>query len=143
MRAFVTGSTGLLGNHLVRLLVAQGHHVKALARSREKAAKLFGDLAITIVQGDLLDVSRFAPELAGCECLFHTAAYFREYFQTGGHWDLLEQTNITGTIALLHEAERRGMRKVIYVSTVGVISATPIGVKLRRMTQENSCEKIR
>jgi dihydroflavonol-4-reductase len=127
MRAFVTGSTGLLGNHLVRLLAAQGHHVKALARSREKASKLFGDLDVTIVQGDLLDVSRFAPELAGCECLFHTAAYFREYFQTGGHWDLLEQTNITGTMTLLTEAERRGIHRVIYVSTAGVIGANPSG----------------
>lgn len=127
MRAFVTGSTGLLGNNLVRLLVAQGHQVKALTRSREKAAHLLGDLDVTIVQGDMHDVRSFAPALEGCDCLFHTAAYFREYFQTGGHWDLLEQTNITGTIALLHEAERRGIRKVIYVSTVGVIGANPSG----------------
>jgi len=127
MRAFVTGSTGLLGNNVVRLLVAQGHQVKALTRSREKATHLLGDLDVTIVQGDTHDVRGFAPALEGCDCLFHTAAYFREYFQTGGHWDLLEQTNITGTIALLHEAERRGIRKVIYVSTVGVIGANPSG----------------
>ncbi|HUK90777.1 MAG TPA: NmrA family NAD(P)-binding protein, partial [Blastocatellia bacterium] len=38
MKAFVTGSTGLLGNNLVRLLVEQGHSVKALVRSPEKAA---------------------------------------------------------------------------------------------------------
>jgi len=37
--AFVTGSTGLLGNDLVRLLAGRGVRVKALARSREKAAK--------------------------------------------------------------------------------------------------------
>ena len=30
MKAFVTGSTGLLGSNLVRLLLAQGHEVKAL-----------------------------------------------------------------------------------------------------------------
>jgi dihydroflavonol-4-reductase len=127
MKVFVTGSTGLLGNHLVRLLVAQGHQVKALARSREKATKLFGDLDVTIVQGDLLDVRSFAPELEGCESLFHTAAYFREYFQTGGHWDLLERTNITGTLALLTEAEQRGIHQVIYVSTIGLIGANPSG----------------
>jgi len=36
MKAFVTGSTGLLGNNLVRLLVERGYDVKALARSRLK-----------------------------------------------------------------------------------------------------------
>lgn len=36
MRALVTGSTGLLGNNLVRTLLDAGHEVWALARSKEK-----------------------------------------------------------------------------------------------------------
>lgn len=36
--AVVTGSTGLLGNNLVGLLAGRGVRIKALARSREKAA---------------------------------------------------------------------------------------------------------
>ncbi|WP_208099107.1 NmrA family NAD(P)-binding protein [Nostoc sp. 106C] len=32
MKAFVTGSTGLLGNNLVRLLVERGYLIKALVR---------------------------------------------------------------------------------------------------------------
>ena len=34
MRALVTGSTGLLGNNLVRTLLDAGHEVWALARSK-------------------------------------------------------------------------------------------------------------
>lgn len=34
--AFVTGATGLLGNNLVRELVARGVSVKALVRSKAK-----------------------------------------------------------------------------------------------------------
>lgn len=37
MKAFVTGGTDLLGSNLVRLLLEQGHEVKALVRSRKKA----------------------------------------------------------------------------------------------------------
>ena len=43
MRMFVTGSTGLLGNNLVRRLLENGHEVLALARSKDKAAQELGE----------------------------------------------------------------------------------------------------
>lgn len=125
MHAFVTGSTGLLGNNLVRLLLQQGHQVTALVRSRAKAARLFAGLDIRFVEGDLHDVSGFAPALEGCDVLFHTAAYFRESFQPGDHWGVLKALNIDATVALLAEAERRGIKKVIYTSSSGVIGMKP------------------
>ena len=128
MQAFVTGSTGLLGSNLVRLLVQEGYHVKALARSKKKADAVFSDIdstAITIVTGDMQDVAGFASELADCDVLFHTAAYFRDYYQPGDHWKTLEDINVKGTISILTEAEQRGVKKVIYVSSSGVIGAKP------------------
>ncbi|KJH70458.1 SDR family oxidoreductase [Aliterella atlantica] len=133
MQAFVTGSTGLLGNNLVRLLIEQGYKVKALVRSKAKAAKLFADLDISLVEGDMLDIDRFACELAGCDVLFHTAAYFREYFQPGNHWQMLEDINITGTMKLLSEAEKQGVKKVIYISSAG-----PVGMKANGVPGDES-----
>lgn len=127
MQAFVTGATGLLGNNLVRELVAQGHAVKALVRDRGKAARLFGDLPVTLVEGDMCAVEEFAPELEGCDALFHTAAYFREYYQPGDHWPLLEQINVRGTVELLAAAEARGVRKAVYVSSSGIVGMKPDG----------------
>jgi dihydroflavonol-4-reductase len=127
MHAFVTGSTGLLGNNLVRLLVQQGHQVSALVRSPEKAARLFADLNVQLVVGDMQDVAGFGPALAGHDVLFHTAAYFREYYQPGDHWQTLEAINIHGTVALLAEAERHGVKKVIYTSSNGVIGTRSSG----------------
>jgi uncharacterized protein YbjT (DUF2867 family) len=48
MRALVTGSTGLLGNNLVRTLIDAGHEVWALARSKEKAQCELGDTAARV-----------------------------------------------------------------------------------------------
>lgn len=129
MNAFVTGATGLLGGNLVRLLVAQGHTVKALVRNPEKALKLFGNMqGVTFIQGDMEDVSAFAESLKGSDILFHTAAYFREYYRAGeDHWGKLERINITGTQQLLEAAERAGVRKTIYVSSSGVIGSRPDG----------------
>jgi dihydroflavonol-4-reductase len=54
--------------------------------------------------------------------LFHVAAYFREYYaDAGSAWPKLKQINIDGTIRLLTEAEQRSIKKVIYVSSSGVI----------------------
>lgn len=128
MKAFVTGSTGLLGSNLVRQLVQQGHTVVALARSPQKArAQLGASPHVTVVQGDLESIDGFAAHLSGCDVLFHTAAYFREYYGDGDHWAKLEQLNVHGTIKLLDAAERAGVKKVIYVSSSGVIGAPKPG----------------
>lgn len=127
MRAFVTGSTGLLGSNLVQILVSEGHQVKALVRTPEKARKLFQGLDVEFAQGDMQDVAGFAAHLRGCDVLFHTAAYFREYFDLGDHWQQLYNINVASTIRLLEAAEAHGVSKTIYVSSGGVIGANPAG----------------
>ena len=122
MKAFVTGSTGLLGNNLVRLLLEKDYQVKALVRSKEKAVKLFKDLPVEYVVGDMENVEAFATELKNCDALFHTAAYFREYYQgSADHWTKLENINIKGSVKILEVAERQGVAKAIYVSSSGTI----------------------
>ncbi|MEM8533056.1 MAG: SDR family oxidoreductase [Chloroflexota bacterium] len=127
MKAFVTGSTGLLGSNLVQLLVERGYEVTVLARSVAKARTIFDGVDVSIVQGDMNDIDAFAPPMAGCDVLFHTAAFFREYYQPGEHWGELERINVTGTIKLLEAAEQQGVKKVVYTSSVGVIGHAPSG----------------
>lgn len=127
MRAFVTGSTGLLGNNLVRQLIAQGHRVTGLIRSEAKAQALLGDLDVAFVRGDMRDVAGFADALRGCDALFHTAAYFREYYQPGDHSASLDEINVRGTLALLAAADARGVRRCVHVSSGGTIGLKPDG----------------
>lgn len=49
--AFVTGATGLLGNNLVRALLANHVEVTALVRSAEKAEQQFPDVSLNWVEG--------------------------------------------------------------------------------------------
>lgn len=123
--AFVTGSTGLLGNNLVRLLAGRGIRVKALARSREKAAKQFAGIRVEIIEGDMLDVARFAPALAGCDALFHTAAHFRDSYKGGKHWDRLHAVNVEGAGHLLEAAHGAGIRRAVHTSSVAVLNGPP------------------
>jgi dihydroflavonol-4-reductase len=127
MRAFVTGATGLLGGNLVQALLDQGHEVRGLVRSMEKAQRVFPNAKIEFVTGDMSNVSGFAGSLAGCDVLFHTAAYFREYYQPGDHKAPLEKINVQGTVDLLIAAEKQGVKKAIHISSAGVIGKKPDG----------------
>lgn len=120
MRAFVTGATGLLGSNLVETLLRGGHAVTALVRSRAKADHLIAE-GVQLVEGDMEHVDGFASALQGHDLVFHAAAYFREYFQPGGHWQKLKAINIDGTIAILRAAEAHGVSRVVYTSSSGVL----------------------
>ena len=94
MKTFVTGATGLLGNNLVRALRAEGHSVRALVRSKEKAQRQLEGTGTELVVGDMENVPGFASALGGVDAVFHTAAYFREYYGAGDHWPKLEAINV-------------------------------------------------
>jgi dihydroflavonol-4-reductase len=123
--AFVTGATGLLGTNLVRELAARGWTIKMLARSREKAVRLLEGVPVEVVTGDMMDVAGFAGALANSNALFHCAAYFREYYASGEHRQNLETINVEGTLNLLGAADAGGVRKVVYVSSSGVLGVPP------------------
>lgn len=119
--AFVTGATGLLGNNLVRALLKENIQVTALVRSEEKARKQFADLTIQIVKGDILEPESYRDYLAGCDSLFHTAAFFRDNYKGGKHWQELYDTNIIGTNNLLEAAYEAGIRQFVHTSSCVVL----------------------
>jgi dihydroflavonol-4-reductase len=123
---FVTGSTGLLGNNLVRALVARGVKVKALARSLRKAELQFAGLqGVEVVQGDMTSVADFAGHLAGCEVLFHMAAYFRDSYSGGDHAAALQAVNIDGARALIEAAYSAGIRRIVHTSSIALLDGPP------------------
>jgi len=120
--AFVTGSTGLLGNNLVRLLSQRGWKVKALARSRQKGERqLAGIPNVEIVVGDMANVPGFAASLAGADIVFHTAAHFRDSYKGGNHWGPLYKINVEGTRELLNGAYAHGVRCMVHTSSIAVL----------------------
>ena len=121
----VTGATGLLGSNLVRRLTEKGVSVRALARSKEKAAKQFGSLPIEIVVGDINDPKSFADRLSGLDMVFHTAAYFRDNYKGGKHWDQLYQTNVVGTAKLLEICYAAGVRRFVHISSTATLRGQP------------------
>lgn len=72
MRVFVTGATGFIGSAITKDLIASGHQVVGLARSKEKAAALAAAGA-EVVLGSLDDLDPVARAAAQADGVIHTA----------------------------------------------------------------------
>ena len=72
MRVFVTGATGFIGSAITNDLIAAGHQVVGLARSKEKAAALAAAGA-EVLLGSLDDLDPVARAAAEADGVIHTA----------------------------------------------------------------------
>jgi dihydroflavonol-4-reductase len=121
MIALVTGAAGFLGWHLARVLQQQGIAVRCLARSGSKV----NDLEVEIATGDLRDAASLQRAVAGCDYVFHAAADYRLWAKDPRE---LYASNVEGTRNILTAAQRAGVRRVVYTSTVGCIGVPPGGI---------------
>ncbi|MGH8217310.1 MAG: NAD-dependent epimerase/dehydratase family protein [Steroidobacteraceae bacterium] len=111
MRALVTGATGYIGSELVRALLRRGDDVRILARSATRAAPLVAAGAQLIV-GDLAEPRSVKGSCSGRDVVFHLASAIR------GSEAEFARVDIEGTCALVSEAKRAGVRRLVYPGTL-------------------------
>jgi nucleoside-diphosphate-sugar epimerase len=123
MKAFVTGATGFIGGRLARKLRERGDEVVSLVRSPDKAQSLAAQ-GCELVEGDL-STSRqdLAQAMAGCDAVFHVAAVYKVGIPKSERAAMFE-ANVGGTERVLDAAVDAGVRRIVYVSTVGVFGNT-------------------
>ncbi|MGZ8735712.1 MAG: NAD-dependent epimerase/dehydratase family protein [Nocardioides sp.] len=120
MRYAITGATGFVGGALASQLGKSGHDVVALVRDRSRAGAL-ERLGCEFVEGDLDDAAALDRLCAGADGLFHVAGWYKL-----GQRDASPGTkvNVEGTRNALAAAQRNGVPRVVYTSTLAVNSDT-------------------
>jgi dihydroflavonol-4-reductase len=118
----ITGATGFIGRRLTRDLVARGHRVRILARSRRKARDLFGD-HVEVSIGDVGDPASLEKACQGIGMIYHIAGIYRFGLR---HRRELWNTNVEGTENLLRSAAAAGAGKVVHLSSGGVLKKSGI-----------------
>ncbi len=115
----VTGATGFIGWHVARRLLERGERVRALVRDPARSAKALAELAgIETVPGDLRDEGSLAGAVTGCGAVYHVAADYRLWAPRP---EEMYRSNVDGTRSLLAAAQKAGVERCVYTSTVGCI----------------------
>lgn len=117
-KALVTGGAGFIGSHITERLISAGMDVIVLddlsvgrIENMPKGARFY--------RASILDSSVVSESLEGVDVVFHNAARvsIRNSFE-----DAVRdaETNVLGTVSLLKECARAGVRKFIYASSMAV-----------------------
>jgi dihydroflavonol-4-reductase len=138
MTTLVTGATGFVGSHVVRQLVAAGEPVRVLVRRSSKLALLEG-LPVEPFEGDLGDAVSLERAMQGVRRVYHVAADYRLWTPEPAE---IYESNVEGTRRLLAAAQRAGVERIVYTSTVATIAVPRHGALPNEATQATLAEMI-
>ena len=110
MKVLVTGSSGHLGEALVRTLRTAGHEVVSLDVLSHP---------LTTDVGSVADRACVKRCMAGVQTVFHAATLHKPHVATHERQAFID-TNITGTLNLLEEAVAAGVESFVFTSTTSV-----------------------
>ena len=121
MKAIVTGSTGFVGQHLVRRLLREGHAVVGFDKVRATDPAALADANFEAVEIDLRSPDALEERCAAIEKIdfvFHTVAVQ----PAGVDMEIAEylNTNLIAAMNLLKACESRGFRNIIASSSFSV-----------------------
>jgi nucleoside-diphosphate-sugar epimerase len=110
MKILVTGSSGHLGEALVRTLTGSGHEVTGLDIKKS---------AFTNVVGSVHDRESVHKCMRGVELVYHAATLHKPHVATHSMQQFID-TNVSGTLALLQLAKANGVRSFVFTSTTSM-----------------------
>ena len=118
MITLVTGATGLVGNNVVRCLLARGDTVRVLARRTSDPRPLAGLDRVQHFEGDVRDRGAVNRAAAGVDYVVHAAAYVHIGW-TG--WDVARAINVQGTRHVATAARDAGAM-LVHVSSIDALA---------------------
>src|ERR671917_2893350 len=107
MRVLVTGSSGHLGEALVRVLGAEGIDVAGLDVLESPHTSAVGSIA---------DRAFVRRSMAGVDAVLHAATLHKPHVGSHTRQDFVD-TNLSGTLNLLEESVAAGVRSFVFTST--------------------------
>ncbi len=133
----VTGGAGFIGSHIVRGLLAKGHHVRVLDDLSTGKEENLREVvtAIEFVAGDIRDMPTVERAMRGVEVVFHLAAR-ASVPRSIEEPRAANEVNVSGTLNLLIAAKDAGVRRFVYSASSSAYGDTPTMPKTVDMRPE-------
>lgn len=121
MKVFITGATGLVGSHLVDLLVSEGHDVNVLIRKTSNTKYLEGK-PVKIFYGDITQPETLEAPLKEVEYVVHSAAVL-----TAPKYETYYKVNVEGTKNVLEAILKHNpnIKRLVFISTQAAFGPAP------------------
>jgi len=124
----VTGATGYIASHLIKILLENGFKVRGTVRSLSNKEKyqFLENLVpskqdnLTFVEADLTDKSSWLSAMEGCDYVFHLASPIPVSIPKD-EMDIIGPA-VEGTVNVLEAAVAKGVKKVVITSSVAAIA---------------------
>jgi uncharacterized protein YbjT (DUF2867 family) len=132
MRILLTGASGFIGQHLLRALLAQGHHVVAAVRTVTASA----DPHLAFIHADFAqdtEKSTWLARLAGIDAVINTVGIFRE----SGAQTFARLHTETPRALFAACADAPGVQLVIQLSALGADQAAETGYHLSKKAADD------
>lgn len=133
----LTGSTGLLGSHILIELLKKGYYTRLLVRDVEKAKLELTEIVgwynfdiskyqekISYVQGDVLDLGKLEDAFQKVQFVIHAAAIVSSKRASK---DLMLKTNAEGTSNMVNISNSMNIIKFVHISSVSTLGPNPDG----------------
>jgi uncharacterized protein YbjT (DUF2867 family) len=115
VKFLVTGGTGVIGKAAISEMLDRGHSVRLLSRGAAEDAALWDDPRVEPFPGDVGDADRLHGAADGCQVLVHIVGIVEE----DPPEVTFQRINVEGTRNMVAEASRAGVRRVIFISSLG------------------------
>jgi uncharacterized protein YbjT (DUF2867 family) len=113
----VIGASGFLGRHVARALLAEGRAVRCMARDTTRVRDL-ADAGCEVVQGDILDVASVEHALESIRAVYICIHTLSPQGANSSDQDFMAVEK-TGLRNIVRACERHGVRRLIYVTSIG------------------------
>jgi len=122
MRILITGGTGFIGSHLVKLLLEENHIVTIFdnfSNSKKDSILRLSKLGAKIIEGDITNKKQISNAVIDQQIVIHLAAKISVIESMRNPQETMH-VNVEGTMNLLEECRKNKVENIIIASSAAV-----------------------